>query len=90
VAPGSVRAQDYSVREVYELRERVSAQPQYQPQFFVPQTRFPLTTLCPNGQCWGGPSGTIFLEPSRGQPFMQRGPTFLDLSRTRVVYRSRH
>jgi hypothetical protein len=89
MTPRGIRAQDYSIRQVYQLDERRSAQPQYTGLIPVTQAQLPLSALCPNGQCGALTVGTVVLPPGASQPLMQRGPTLLDFSRTRVVYRTR-
>jgi len=89
VTPGSALGQYQRVREVEQLGQFVSPQPQYQLLSPIPQTALPLTTLCPNGYC-GGDARFAPIFPGGGyQPAAQLRPPLLELQRGRVVYKYR-
>lgn len=86
MTPGSARAQYQRVREVEQLGQLLGPQPQYQQLGPIPQTSFPLSALCPNGNCGSYPGVAGFFPGSSYQPLPQLRPPLLELRRGRMVY----
>lgn len=84
MAPGGVWAQHQTIGQVNQFGQPVGPYPQHQPQVAVPQTGFPLPTLCPQGNCGGFPIGAVFFPPSAGQPLTKTRSFLLEFRRTRM------
>jgi hypothetical protein len=89
VAPGRTWGQYQRVREVEQLGQFVSPQPQHQLLGPIPQTAFPLPALCPQGNCGSYSSFAPIFPGGSYQPAAQLRPPLLELQRGRMVYRGR-